>query len=71
VTDSAAGRAKDAKLRRALSALSPREREALHRFYNLGYDITRIFQELGIKDGDFQKLRSRLRGTFFGTDESQ
>jgi DNA-directed RNA polymerase specialized sigma24 family protein len=51
----------DAKLRRILSELSPKEREALDRFYCLQQTAEQISSELQIDAEKLRKLKSRVK----------
>lgn len=50
------------RLRRVLSALSTREREALYRFYFLEHSRIQISQDLGFDEGEWEQLKARVRG---------
>jgi DNA-directed RNA polymerase specialized sigma24 family protein len=49
------------KLRRILSALSTREREALYRFYFLEQSRAQISQDLGFDESAWEELKARVR----------
>jgi len=57
----------DAKLKRILSELTPKEREALDRFYCLQQTAEQISSELQINAEKLRKLKSRVQVTYFAT----
>jgi DNA-directed RNA polymerase specialized sigma24 family protein len=57
----------DAKLRRILSKLDPKEREALDRFYYLQQTAGQISTELHIDAEKLRKLKSRVKVAYFAT----
>jgi len=66
MTDAGASPAsyEDAKRRRVLASLTPKEREALYRFYNLRQDPRQISLETGMEQGELHELKSRVRKGF-------
>ena len=57
----------DAKLKRILSELTPREREALDRFYCLRQTAEEICAELHLDTDKLRKLKSRVKLAYFTT----
>jgi DNA-directed RNA polymerase specialized sigma24 family protein len=51
----------DASLKQVLAALSPKEREALLRFYLLDHDADRIQSELGVDAQQLSEIKSRVK----------
>ncbi len=60
--------AKLARMRRIVGSLSPRERDALNRFYNLDQDIRQIAQALQMSENELHELKARVRRAFQSTD---
>jgi len=57
----------DPKLRRILSELAPKEREALDRFYCLQQTAEQISTELQIDAEKLRNLKSRVKMAYFAT----
>ena len=57
----------EAKLKRILSELTPKEREALDRFYCLQQSAEQICSELQIDAEKLRKLKSRVKVTYIAT----
>jgi len=57
----------DAMLKRILSELTPREREALDRFYCLQQTVETISTELHIDAENLRKLKSSVKLAYFAT----
>ena len=58
----------DAKLKRILSQLTPKEREALDRYYNLEHSEEEIASDLEISPDQLRTLRSTVRKVYFATN---
>ena len=72
MTDSPSGPgSKDARLKRILANLSPRQREALYRFYSLGEDSVQVSRALGLDESELRELKSRVKREFQMTKWSQ
>jgi DNA-directed RNA polymerase specialized sigma24 family protein len=52
------------RLRVILAKLSPTEREAITRFYELGQPSRQICEDLGLDADEFRRLKSRVRRAF-------
>jgi hypothetical protein len=50
--------------RRILEALTPQEREALHRFYFLEQESAQILQALRMNEKAFRELKARVKKDF-------
>lgn len=59
---------KRARIERILAALSPREREALHRCYVLEQDDEQILRDLTFNRGEFRALKARVKKQFLLTN---
>ena len=59
-----ASESKAARIRRILAALSPGEREALHRFYALEQDTEEISRAIGLSENALRELKSRVRKAY-------
>jgi DNA-directed RNA polymerase specialized sigma24 family protein len=51
-------------VRSILDMLTPREREALHRFYVLGQTKAQIVREMGFDEKALQELKARAKKQF-------
>jgi hypothetical protein len=71
VTDTDSCPSDGLRLRRILAGLSPRELEALYRFYELGQDSSQILQSLGLDANEFRELKWRVRRGFLSRKRSQ
>jgi hypothetical protein len=54
-----------------LANLSSRERVALYRFYIVGQDEDRISKDLRFEEGQFARLKSRLKGKLSSYEEAK
>ena len=52
---------RDEAMRRILAALTPRQREAIHRFYVLGQNAAQILQDMSMDASEFEELKSRVK----------
>ena len=52
------------RLRAILAQLSPLEREAMTRFYELGQTSRQICRDLGLNAEEFQRIKSRVKKAF-------
>jgi FixJ family two-component response regulator len=57
-----------AKLRRILSQLTSKEREALDRYYNLEHSEEQIARDLAISPAKLRTLRSTVKKVYFATN---
>jgi hypothetical protein len=71
VSNSSARRAKDARIQRILATLSPGEREALERFYNLQQDIPQISRAVGMSERELHELKLQVKKAFLAAGWSQ
>jgi len=51
----------DDQMRRILAAFTPREQEALKRFYVLGQNAAQILRDLDMDENEFRELKSRAK----------
>jgi hypothetical protein len=61
----------DPRKQRILSELSSLEREALERFYNLGEDVPKIAQDLGMTSRQVRELKVRVKRAFLAGSRPQ
>jgi DNA-directed RNA polymerase specialized sigma24 family protein len=62
---------KAARLQRVLAELTPREREALSRFYRSGQDGARISEVLGMTVDELNQLKKRVKKAFAAGEQTQ
>ena len=53
-----------ARLRKILAALSPKERDALERFYVLGQDTSQILREMKMAPDELRHLKAEVKRQF-------
>jgi len=51
----------DDQMRHILAALTPREQEALKRFYVLGQDVAEVLRDMDMCGTEFRELKSRVK----------
>jgi DNA-directed RNA polymerase specialized sigma24 family protein len=71
MTDAASHGSKEARLKRVVGDLSPREREALYRFYTLKHSAAEISRALGFGEEELRELKSRVKKDFLSARWSQ
>jgi len=51
----------DGRMRRILAGFTPREQEALNRFYVLGQNAAQILRDMDMDEKEFRELKSRVK----------